>query len=180
MKTVRDPDNPKRCRATSADGGQCRNEKVEPSEFCLAHGGRTRPIEEMNNYLAEQFERRLKIEADENDEIKLLRENLININAVIAARTNLMRDEASMLAHSGPIADLVMKAEKVTASLNRLALSSGLLLARPALLTWAQEIVHAVSDMVEDKYDGWENDIVDLSGRISSIIVQIKNIEETK
>lgn len=180
MKTVRDPDNPKRCRATSADGGQCRNEKVEPSDFCLVHGGRTNSIKEMNAYLTEQFERRLKIGTEADDEIKLLRENLMNLNAVIAARTNLMRDEASMLAHSGPIADLVMKAEKVTASLSRLAISSGLLLAKPALITWAQEIVHAVSDMVEDKYDGWENDLVDLSDRVAGIIVQVQNIEETK
>lgn len=180
MRHVKDEDDPKRCRATSADGGQCRNESGENSQFCRVHGGHRPPHEEMNAYLTEQFERRLKIGTDAGEEIKLLRENLMKLNMVIAARTNLMKDEASMLAHSGPIADLVMKAEKVTASLHRLAIASGLLLAQPALITWGLKITQAVHEMVKDKYDGWEDDLMDFSHQVESIIIRVENTEEDK
>ena len=181
MRRVKDEDDPKRCRATAVTGGaQCWNEAEAPSEYCLVHGGRKQDTKETKAYLTEQFERRLKLGLDAGDEVKLLRENLMNLCMVIAARTNLMQDEASMLAHSGPIADLVMKAEKVTVSLNRLALASGLLLAKPALITWGQQIVHAVSEMVENKYDGWEDDLDKLSDTVAGIIVQVANIEEEK
>lgn len=179
MQRVTDEDDPKRCRGVATkSGGQCRNKAAEDSEYCLMHGGRHLDSEHTKAYLTEQFENRLKLKVDAGDETKLLRENLMNLCMVIAARTNLMKDEASMLAHSGPIADLVMKAEKVTVSLNRLAISSGLFLARPALMTWGQQITHAVADMVEGKYDGWEEDLDELSATIAGIIVQIKNPEE--
>jgi len=181
MRRVKDPDDHNRCRATAADGGQCWNESCEKSDYCRAHGGEgNQAHKEMNTYLAEQFARRIKIEGGEIDEIKLLRENLTNLNAVIAARTQLMTNESSMLAHSGPVTDLVMKAEKVTASLHRLATASGLLLAKPALITWGQEIVNAVSAMVEDKYDGWEDDLRDLSDQVATIIITSNNIEVEK
>lgn len=180
MKRVTDPDSPNRCRSTASDGGQCLNESVEGSNFCLAHGGRVKRDKEMTDYLTEQFERRLKIDANSDNEVKLLRENLMRLNMMLAARTNLIKDEASMLAHSGSIADLMMKAEKVTVSLNRLAISSGLLLAKPALITWGQQIVAAVASMVEDKYDGWEDDLHDFSETVAGIIVQAQNTEEEK
>ncbi len=180
MKRVTDPDAPNRCRSTASDGGQCLNKSVEGSKFCSAHGGRVKTDKEMTDYLTEQFERRLKIDADADSEVKLLRENLMRLNMMLAARTNLIQDEASMLAHSGAIGDLMMKAEKVTVSLNRLAISSGLLLAKPALISWGQQIVAAVADMVEDKYDEWEDDLKDLSETVAGIIVQARNAEEEK
>jgi hypothetical protein len=134
----------------------------------------------MNTYLSEQFQRRVKITGGEIDEIKVLRENLMLLNATIAARTALMKDESSMLAHSGTVTDLIVKAEKVTASLHRLATSSGLLLAKPALVTWGQQIVQAVAEMVEGKYDGWEDDLHGLSDTVAGIIVKANNSEPEK
>ncbi len=181
MRRVKDPDAPNRCRATAADRGQCWNESCDGSDYCRAHGGAgNKALEQMNTYLAEQFARRIKVEGGEIDEIKVLKENLMVLNGTIAARTKLMTDESSMLAHSGPVTDLIMKAEKVTASLHRLATASGFLLAKPALITWGQEIVQAVAAMVEDKYDGWEDDLVDLSHAVASIIIQADNKEPEK
>lgn len=181
MPRVTDEDDPKRCRGTATkSGGQCRNKAAEDSDYCLMHGGRHLNSEHTKAYLIEQFERRLNLEVGPGDETKLLRENLMNLCMVIAARTNLMQDEASMLAHSGPIADLVMKAEKVTVSLQRLALSSGELLARPALITWGQEIIAALADTLTNKYDGWEEDLMSFGDKVASIIVQVKNKEEEK
>jgi hypothetical protein len=180
MKRVTDQDDPRRCEATDAAGGQCWNESVEESKYCRAHGGGSFDRKDAENYLTERFQRRIQIDTQGDDEVKLLRENLIQLNAMIAARMRLVNDDATMLVQAGPIADLIMKAEKVTVSLNRLAISSGLLLAKPALITWGQQIIHALSEMVEGKYDGWEDDLVDFSNTVASIIIQANNVEETK
>lgn len=177
MRRVKDEDDPNRCRGT-APSGQCWNESTEGSEYCAAHGGRSQESEERFDYLTEQFERRLVLDGDAVDEVKLLKENLLRINMMLAAHANNIKDEATMLTNAGAIIDLTMKAEKVTVSLNRLAISSGLLLAKPALITWGQQIVHAVADMVEDKYEGWEDDLVTLSNRVGEIIVSARNIED--
>lgn len=181
MPRIKDPDDPRRCRATAAStGGQCQSEAVGKSDFCSIHGGRVRDIEEMHDYLTQQFEQRLKLEGDATDEVKLLRENLMRLNMMLAARQNLVTDESSLLAHSGPIADLLMKAEKVTVSLNRLEERGNFLLAKPALIVWCQQIVDAVSETIENKYDGWEDDLIDLSDKVASIVVNIQNTEDTK
>ena len=182
MKRVKDPDDPDRCRSVAACGGQCWNRAAETSDFCPVHGGAIRDgaYTEMSNYLTDQFINRMKIECGEVDEIKLLKENLMNLNAVIAAKTALMKDESSMLTHAGPVTDLIMKAEKVTASLHRLGTASGLLLAKPALISWGQQIIQAISEMIEDKYDGWEDDLHDFSDKVASIIIVTKNDEESK
>lgn len=177
MRRVKDEDDLNRCRGT-APSGQCWNESIEGSEYCAAHGGRSQENEERLDYLTQQFERRLKLDADEIDEVKLLKENLLRINMMIASHANNIKDEATMVANAGKIIDLTMKAEKVTVSLNRLAISSGLLLAKPALVTWGQQIAHAVAEMVTDKYAGWEDDLYTLTDRIAEIIVSAKNIEE--
>ena len=180
MERVKDADDKRRCRASGSDGGQCWNVSAEGFEYCLRHGGRKKTLQETQNYLTEQFERRLILEGKDGDEIALLRENLMHLNMMWAARTQLITDEATLLVHSAPIAELLMKSEKVTVSLNRLAMSSGLLLAKPALITWGQHIVQAISEMVEDKYDGWEDDLIKLSDVIAGIICQTQNAEDLK
>ncbi len=180
MKRVTDQDDPRRCEATDAAGGQCWNESVEESKYCRAHGGGSFDRKDAEAYLTERFQRRIQIDTQGADEVKLLRENLIHLNAMIAARTCLVNDDVTMLVQAGPIADLIMKAEKVTVSLNRLAISSGLLLAKPALITWGQQIIQAVSAMVEEKYEGWEDDLQDFATEIANIVVLAKNAEETK
>ena len=180
MKRVTDPDDPQRCRSVAADGGQCQNYSTEDYDYCEMHGGATRGNPEKMAYLSEQFANRMKISAGELDEIKLLRENLINLNAVIAAHVNLIKDQSSLLTHADPVARLMMQAEKVTVSLHRLSTSSSFLLAKPALVTWGQEIMSAVAETIEDKYEGWEDDLHDLAGVIGDIIVNIENKENDK
>ena len=177
MRRVKDEDDPNRCRGT-APSGQCWNEATEGREYCAAHGGRSQENEERLDYLTEQFERRIKLDAGAVDEVQILKENLLRINAMIAQHANKITDEASMVANASAIIDLTMKAEKVTVSLNRLAISSGLLLAKPALITWGQQMSHAVAEMVEDKYVGWEDDLHALTDKIAEIIVLAKNVEE--
>ena len=181
MRRVKDQDDPRRCRATAADGGQCWNETIhEDSQRCAAHGGRDNSDAEIKDYLTEQFERRVKLNYGEVDEIKLLKENLMRLNSMIAVHANNVTDEASMLANSMKIIELTVTAERLTTSLKRLEQSSNTLLAKPALMAWGQLIVQAVDEMVRDKYEGWEEDLIDLSMKVADIIVQARNVEKAK
>ncbi len=177
-RRISDPDDPRRCNGIANTGGQCLNLSVEDSKFCLAHGGRNNYPKEGENYLVEQFEQRVKFDCTSIDEIAILKENLMKMNAIIAAHANKIIDDASMSANGGTMIDLIIKAEKVTASLNRLEKSTGILLAKPALITWGQQIVQAVAATLEDKYEGWEEDLQDLSDTVATIIVQVRNEEE--
>lgn len=180
MRHVKDPDDENRCCATAADGGQCWNETVEDGTRCQAHGGRVNKLEKTKDYLVEQFERRLKLEGGDTDEIKLLKENLMGLNMMLSAHMNRIIDEPSLLTNSGKVAELLMKAEKVTVSLNRLQLSSGALLEKPALAVWGAKIVEAFTGLIEHKYDGWEDDLHEFADTVAGIIIQTKNVEEKK
>jgi len=176
-----DLDDPRRCRRTAQTGAQCQNLAEPGTDRCKFHGGRsdTRPKErERMNYLSEQFANRMKIEGGDIDEVKLLKENLMNLNGVIAARINMMTDQASTLAHSPAVTELIMKAEKVTASLHRLSAASGALLGKSALHLWGQRIVLAMEALIRDKYDGWEDDLQDFATDVGTIIIETNNEEE--
>jgi hypothetical protein len=171
-------DDEKRCRGVNAEGGQCRLQALEGQERCEFHGGKHNVLKHMNDYLTEQFANRVKLEIDGVSEVELLRENLLSLNQMIAARRALITDEGSLLSNTDGLTKLITAAEKVTISLNRLAIASGLLLAKPALITWGQQIVQAVAELVEDKYEGWEDDLVEFADTVGKIIVQAKNTEE--
>jgi hypothetical protein len=125
-----------------------------------------------NTWLREQFSKRVRIDIDPGDEIKLLRENLASINALIAARQALVVDEGSLFTHSAPLA------EKITHSLVKLEREADLLLGKPALIRWGSQIVHAVSRKIEGKFPNWEDALVELADEIGDIIVEATNKEE--
>lgn len=174
-----DPDDPRRCRGTTA-GGQCNYAAVEGSEFCTRCApllGET-PEERANTWLKERFEKRVRLDIDPGQEIKLLRENLASINALIAARQAMVTNEQTLLTHSGALSSLLANAEKITHSLVKLEREADLLLSKPALIRWGQKIVQAVSSRIEGKFDGWEDALFELSEDIGDIIVEASNKEE--
>jgi hypothetical protein len=113
------------------------------------------------------------------EEIKLLRENLASVNALIAARQAMVIDQGSLLIHSGAISSLLATAEKITHSLVKLEREADLLLGKPALIRWGQAIVQAVAGRIEGKFDGWEDVLLSLSEEVGDIIVAASNSEKT-
>lgn len=180
-KRIKDDDDERRCIGKTPQGEQCHYIAEPGSERCRACGGQ-KPDDrnDHNDYLAEQFRRRLRIASSDRNPVQLLEDNLMDINAMIAAHRNKMMDESSFLANSSAITDLVMKAEKLTNTLHRLSLTNSMLLARPALVRWAQQIVMAVTDVVRDKYDGWEDDALVMSNAIADITAGTENKEGEK
>jgi hypothetical protein len=176
-----DPDDPRRCRGLVGAADQCRYGALDGSDFCAkhAHLARTTPEEEKATWLREQFEQRVRLDVNPGEEIKLLRENLASINALIAARQAMVTDEGTLLTHSGAISAFLTTAEKITHSLVKLEREADLLLGKPALIHWGQAIVHAVASRIEGRFDGWEDVLLSLSEDVGDIIVAASNTEET-
>ena len=177
-----DADDPDRCLGMVAPGSQCRNLAADKSQYCVKCNPSlkdNRPDVVKKHWLREQFEKRVRIDIDPGDEIKLLRENLSSINALIAAQQGLVIDEGSLLVRSGPIAQLLSTAEKITHSLVKLEREADLLLGKPAVIRWGQQIVQAVSSRIEGKFEGWENMLIELANDIGDIIVEVTNKEDT-
>lgn len=176
-----DPDDPRRCRGMAGRADQCRYAALDGSDFCAKHACRAAatPEDEKDTWLREQFEQRVRLDIDPGEEIKLLRENLALINALIAGRQAMVTDTAGLLTHSGALSELLAKAEKITHSLVKLEREADLLLGKPALIKWGQAIVQAVSSRIENRFDGWEDVLVSLAEDVGNIIVAASNSEET-
>lgn len=170
------PDDPDRCQGTGSHGGQCNNKAEPGSEYCAVCGISAR-TDYKGEWLVDQFERRMKMKCLPGEEIKLLRENLTSINALIAARQKLVQDEQSLIAHSGPLSGLLVSAEKITASLIKLEREADQLLGKEALIKWGQKICQAVAAKIEGKFDGWEDTLLELSEDIGNIIAEASNDE---
>jgi hypothetical protein len=160
---------------------QCPYRAVDGSDFCpkCAPRAGTTPEEDKDTWLREQFERRVHLDIAPGEEIKLLRENLASINALIAARQAMVTDQSTLLTHSGAISSLLATAEKITHSLVKLEREADLLLGKPALIRWGQSMVQAVSRHIEGRFDGWEDALSSLANEIGDIIVEASNSEET-
>lgn len=175
--TKANPDDPDRCQGTGAHGGQCTNKAEPGAEYCAQCGIGAR-YDDRGEWLADQYEHRMKLRCSAGEEILLLRENLTSINALIAARMKLVQDEQSLIAHSGPLSSLLVSAEKITASLIKLEREADQLLGKEALIKWGQRICQAVAAKIEGKFDGWEDTLLELSEDIGDIIAEASNKDE--
>lgn len=180
-KTAKSPDSPDRCQGVGRHGGQCWNERAENSPYCEICANALKQDSEgvKKQWLVEQFEKRVKLHCQAGEEIQLLRENLGQINALIAARLALVVDPGSLIANSGALAQLLQTADKITTSLVKLEQSADELLGKEALIKWGQKVAIAVRDRIEGKFDGWEDTVIELSDDIARIIAEASNKEQT-
>lgn len=180
-KTIDSPDSPDRCQGVGRHGGQCWNEKQEGSNYCEHCAANLATDHEgvKKQWLVEQFEKRVRVHCQAGEEVQLLRENLGQINALIAARLALVIDPGSLIANSGALAQLLQTAEKLTTSLVKLEHSSDELLGKEALIKWGQKIAMVIRDRIDGKYEGWEDTVLELSDDIAKIIAEATNKETT-
>lgn len=180
-KTAKSPDSPDRCQGVGRHGGQCWNERAENSPYCEICANALKHDSEgvKKQWLVEQFEKRVKLHCQAGEEIQLLRENLGQINALIAARLALVVDPGSLIANSGALAQLLQTADKITTSLVKLEQSADELLGKEALITWGQKVAIAMRDRIEGKFDDWEDTVLELSDDIAKIIAEASNKEQT-
>ncbi len=162
-----DEDSPDRCQYIMSQG-QCRNKKVEHSEYCPAHGGhkayQAKEQKELRNYRLNQFKQRIT-ELSSSDDILSLREEIGVLRMLIEHRINQCTSTTDLLLVAGPLSDLLMKVERVVTSCSRLDMKLGRLLDKGKVLQFAQTMVQIVSEEIED------NDVLEkISTRILGAI----------
>lgn len=177
--TIKSPDSPDRCQGVGRHGGQCWNQRQDGSAYCEhCAANRVKDREGVKKqWLVEQFEKRVKMHCEAGEEVQLLRENLGQINALIAARLALVVDPGSLIANSGALAQLLTTADKITTSLVKLEQASDELLGKEALIKWGQQIAIAIRDRIEGKFEGWEDTVLELSDDIARAIADATNKE---
>ncbi len=146
-----DEDSPDRCQYIMSQG-QCRNKKVEHSEYCPAHGGhkayQAKEQKELRNYRLNQFKQRVG-ELTNSDGIFSLRQEIGVLRLLIEHKINQCTSTTDLLLVAGPLSDLAMKVERVTTSCGRLDIKLGRLLDTGKILQFAQTIIQIVSDEID-------------------------------
>lgn len=148
------PDDPNRCQCVTGKG-QCNNLAIEGSRFCGAHGGNKAAgvLEQKNlsGYRLAKYQNRLAEFAD-SDKIKSLRDEIGILRILIEERFNYScKSETDLLLHSGPLADLVMKVEKLVSSCDRIESKLGLMMDKTQVMQLATEVVEIISRFVLDE-----------------------------
>lgn len=180
-KTIKSPDSPDRCQGVGRHGGQCWNEKQEGTSYCeICAPAFNRDAEGVKKqWLLEQFEKRTRMGCRPGEQIHMLRENLGQINALIAARMAMVVDPGSTLANSPGLQQLLQTAGKLAISLDKLERDADEVLAKEALIKWGQQIAMTIRDKIKDKFDGWEDTVLELSDEIGNIIAEASNKDKT-
>lgn len=153
IKRVKDEADPNRCQATNSQG-QCMNVSVEHGDMCLAHGGNMQENKhkriELNNYRLDKQYARAKNFA-ESEHSKNLRDEIGILRMVLEEKLNQVSDNFDLVLNAGPISDLILKIEKLVTSCHKLEGSMGQLLDKPAILTFASEVIKIITDVISDE-----------------------------
>ena len=157
-------DDPNRCQGVTSKG-QCHLKAVENSKFCPAHGGnrafQAAKAQELRNYHLSKYKARVG-ELGNSEGLSSLRDEIAILRMLIEERLNQCQDTHDLMMMSGPLADLIMKVEKVVTSCNRLESKLGNLLDRSKVLQLAQVIVQIIGSHIHDEnlLDVISNDIL--------------------
>jgi len=177
MRRVTDPADPCRCKF-SYPHEQCWHEAEAGSEFCLAHGGKSKAnAEETRLYhLAELDNRRRLAELSGHEQIKSLREEIGLTRMLIEKQINAAKDDVELLATSGSINNLILTLGKLVKSCHELEQSFGELLSKQAVLRLAQKMCEVVIEELQG-IEGYEEIIDRIVGRLFPTINDAPNDE---
>src|SRR6218665_1663932 len=146
-------DSPFRCQAVIPTKGQCLNRQMDGSKFCPAHGGNracaTTKEEQQRLYLAGRFQNRMN-QLEDHSQLKSLRSEIAILRMILETRLQRCEDDHDLILHSVPLADLVLKIEKLVSSCSRLDLQLSKMLDTTQAINWANEIVSIIGEYVTD------------------------------
>lgn len=146
-------DDPNCCQATTRSG-PCNLKAVPGSKNCLVHGGaierKNQETKNLKNYRLAKFRVRAT-ELGNSDYLTSLTDEVAILRILIEEMINSCDDENELLLRAGPLADLLMKSEKLVSSCHRLDSKLGNLLSRDKVLQFAQLVVEIISNEVDDE-----------------------------
>ena len=145
-------DDPNRCQA-STRSGPCNLKAVPGGKYCLVHGGaferKNQETKNLKNYRLSKFRVRTA-ELGNSDNLTTLTDEVAILRILIEEMVNSCDDANMLLLRAGPLADLLMKAEKLVTSCHRLDSRLGNLLSRDKIVQFAQIVVEIISNEIDD------------------------------
>jgi hypothetical protein len=173
IKRVPYAEHEQRCQGM-ARGDQCWFFAVTGGTNCMMHGGNKQLESQrkasLKNYQLTMFRAKLERHSGSAD-IKSLRDEIGILRMIMEERLNRCKDETDLILQSGPIADLVVKIDKLVGSCHRLEGSMGELLDKTSVLQFANVIISIIGDEAGD-YPEIMNKIAD------RILVEVGKIGE--
>ncbi len=146
-------DDPSRCQASTRNG-QCNLKAVPNGKYCLIHGGAFEQKHEeqknLKNYRLAKFRVRAA-ELGNSSHLTSLTDEVAILRILIEEMVNSCEDPGELLLRAGPLADLLMKAEKLVSSCHRLDSKLGNLLSRDKVMQFAQLTVEIISNEIKDE-----------------------------
>jgi len=171
------PDSPDRCQGVGRrTGSQCSNRAVRDGKCASCLSDYTTDYV-TKDWLLQQYKKAVREKLNPGSELDLLREDVLTIRTLIAARRKLITDDQSFEEHSGPLGTLLTKAEKLIRTLVELERQHDELLNKDAIVAWASNIHTIVMDKIEGRFDGWEDVGDELGELLAKSIVNASNKE---
>ena len=148
---VSEADDPRRCQGIGPHG-QCMNVAAEGSKMCAAHGGNFAAVAEVKQknrmYALGKWQNKVNKFTD-SDELKSLREEIGIMRMMIQERLAMCKTEMDLMLFSGPLSDMIMKAEKLVASCNKMETQLGTTLDKNQAVQLGQEMVEIIGRHLE-------------------------------
>ncbi len=120
---------------------------------CALHGGgnQVRSLEKasLKNYQLTNFRARLERHSGSSN-IKSLRDEIGILRMMLETRLEKCQDDMDLMLQSGPIADLVLKIDKLVTSCHKLEGSMGELLDKTAIIQFANVVTALIAEEVTD------------------------------
>ncbi len=147
-------DDPERCQ-TITRTGQCNLKSVSGGKNCLLHGGamilKNQELKNLKNYRLAKFRSRAS-ELGNSKHLSSLTDEVAILRILIEEMVNACDDTSELLLRAGPLADLLMKAERLVMSCTKLDVRLGNHLTKDQILQFAQLVVEIVSDEITDEH----------------------------
>ncbi len=146
-------DDPTKCQALTRQS-HCNLKAVPNGKYCLVHGGafelKNEEKQNLKNYRLMKFKKRTS-ELSNSSYLTDLTDEVGILRLLIEEMINSCNDESELLMRAGPLADLVMKSEKLVSSCHRLDSKLGNLLPKNKIIQFAQLIVEIISNEIKDE-----------------------------
>lgn len=146
-------DDPDRCQASTRKG-QCWLKAVPGGKYCLSHGGsielKTKERKDLKNYRLAKFRVRA-VELGNSSDLTSLTDEVAILRILIEEMVNSCEDPGDLLLRAGPLADLLMKSERLVTSCHKLDSKLGNLLPKDRVLQFAQLVVEIICNEIQDE-----------------------------
>jgi len=149
-----DPEDPKRCQSTDANGQCWYRTSGEGITFCPRHGGNKQEEsaekESTDMYRVDMFKARIARQRT-HPEVKSLANEVAILRMLMEEKLRTCKDDTELMLASASIGELVMKIDKVVTSCHKLEKNLGLHMDKAAILQFGGEVIQLISDKVSNK-----------------------------